>query len=133
MHDENSTTYSSFMTGNRRRWRWSCTSTVSGVEKSASAQTSDHGHAELMSTRNTELVATTERDQPRFAPVGWMSAITERLDALWRAFHRSQRTTPKSADTDDNVDGAGTSQRLSKPRILLATSTQFKTMQFPTR
>jgi len=86
-----------------------------------------------MSTRNTELVATTERDQPRFAPVGWMSAITERLDALWRAFHRSQRTTPKSADTDDNVDGAGTSQRLSKPRILLATSTQFKTMQFPTR
>ena len=37
-----------------------------------------------------------------------MSAIIERLDALWQAFHRSQRTTPETADTDDNVDYAGT-------------------------
>jgi len=53
-----------------------------GVGMSDSTPTSYHGYAQLKSTRNTELVATTERDRPRSAAVGWMSAITERLDAL---------------------------------------------------
>jgi len=65
-------------------------------------------HTELTNDRNTEPVAATVRDQSRSAPVGWMAAITEKLDALWQAFHRSQGTTTENANADESNDNAGT-------------------------
>jgi len=69
---------------------------------------SNSQYTEVPNNRNTEPVAAVERDRTRTTPVGWMTAITERLDALWQAFHRSQRTTPENVNADDSVDGTGT-------------------------
>ena len=55
-------------------------------------------------------------DRPRSAPVSWMTPVTDRVNALWNAFHGSVRVVaPKIGMTSRNLDAEMGVQQERRP------------------